>query len=132
MAARRCVIVSIERVVVVGAGLAGLRAIEALRARGYPGQVTLLGAEDRPPYDRPPLSKKLMTGELDDTSLRADFDALRADFRPGESATALEPGQAAGGLVRTGRGEYRYDRLILATGAEPVTLPGPGRQRVLR
>jgi 3-phenylpropionate/trans-cinnamate dioxygenase ferredoxin reductase component len=126
------VIVSIEQVVVVGAGLAGLRAIEELRARGYHGQVTLLGAEDRPPYDRPPLSKKLMTGELDDTSLRADFGALRVDFRPGESATALEPGPAAGGLVRTVRGEYRYDRLILATGAEPVTLPGPGRQRVLR
>ena len=123
---------SIERVVVVGAGLAGLRAIEELRARGYPGQVTLLGAEDRPPYDRPPLSKKLMTGELDDTSLRADFAELRAEFRPGESATALEPGPGQGGLVRTARGEYRYDRLILATGAEPVTLPGPGRQRVLR
>jgi 3-phenylpropionate/trans-cinnamate dioxygenase ferredoxin reductase component len=126
------VIVSIERVVVVGAGLAGLRAIEELRARGYPGEVTLLGAEDRPPYDRPPLSKKLMTGELDDTSLRADFGALRVDFRPGENATALKPGPAAGGLVRTARGEYRYDGLILATGAEPVTLPGPGRQRVLR
>jgi NADPH-dependent 2,4-dienoyl-CoA reductase/sulfur reductase-like enzyme len=126
------VIVSIERVVVVGAGLAGLRAIEELRARGYPGQVTLLGAEDRPPYDRPPLSKKLMTGELDDTSLRADFAGLRVEFRPGESATALELGPGRGGLVRTARSEYRYDRLILATGAEPVTLPGPGRQRVLR
>jgi NADPH-dependent 2,4-dienoyl-CoA reductase/sulfur reductase-like enzyme len=126
------VIVSIERVVVVGAGLAGLRAIEELRARGYPGQVTLLGAEDRPPYDRPPLSKKLMTGELDDTSLRADFAGLRVEFRPGESATALELGPGQGGLVRTARSEYRYDRLILATGAEPVTLPGPGRQRVLR
>jgi NADPH-dependent 2,4-dienoyl-CoA reductase/sulfur reductase-like enzyme len=126
------VIVSIERVVVVGAGLAGLRAIEELRARGYPGQVTLLGAEDRPPYDRPPLSKKLMTGELDDTSLRADFAGLRVEFRPGESATALELGPGRGGLVRTARSEYRYDRLMLATGAEPVTLPGPGRQRVLR
>jgi 3-phenylpropionate/trans-cinnamate dioxygenase ferredoxin reductase subunit len=126
------VIVSIERVVVVGAGLAGLRAIEELRARGYPGRVTLLGAEERPPYDRPPLSKKVMAGELDDTSLRADFGALRADFRPGESAVALEPGPGAGGLVRTGRAGYRYDRLIVATGAEPVRLPGPGRQRVLR
>ncbi len=122
----------IERVVIAGAGLAGLRAIEELRARGYPGQITLIGAEYWPPYDRPPLSKKLMTGELDDTSLRADFGALAVDFRPGESATALEPGPAAGGLLRTRRGEYRYDRLVLATGAEPVTLPGPGRQRVLR
>jgi 3-phenylpropionate/trans-cinnamate dioxygenase ferredoxin reductase component len=126
------VIVDIERVVIAGAGLAGLRAVEELRGRGYPGQITLIGAEDRPPYDRPPLSKKLMTGQLDDTSLHADFGALAVDFRPGESATALEPGPAAGGLLRTGRGEYRYDRLVLATGAEPVTLPGQGKQRVLR
>ncbi len=124
--------VDIERVVVVGAGLAGLRTIEELRARGYPGQVTLIGAEDRPPYDRPPLSKKLMTGELNDTSLGADFAELRVDFRAGETATALEPGPSSGGLLRTSRDEYRFDRLVLATGATPVTLPGPGRQRVLR
>src|SRR5487761_1187631 len=126
------VIGDIEQVVVVGAGLAGLRAIEELRGRDYPGQITLVGAEDRPPYDRPPLSKKLMTGELDDTSLRADFGALGVDFRPGETATGLEPGTGSGGLLRTGRAEYRFDRLILATGATPVTLPGPGPQRVLR
>ena len=121
-------IVGIERVVVVGAGLAGLRTAEELRALGYQGNITLIGAEGRPPYDRPPLSKKVMTGELDDTSLRADFGELRVDFRPGESATALEPD----GLVRTAQGEHRFDRLVVATGAEPVTLPGPGKQRVLR
>jgi 3-phenylpropionate/trans-cinnamate dioxygenase ferredoxin reductase subunit len=126
------VIVTIERVVVVGAGLAGLRAAEELRSLEYSGDITLIGAEGRPPYDRPPLSKKVMIGELDDTSLRADFGELRADFRPGESATAVEPGGAAGGVVRTTQGEHRFDRLVLATGAEPVTLPGPGKQRVLR
>jgi NADPH-dependent 2,4-dienoyl-CoA reductase/sulfur reductase-like enzyme len=136
----------IERVVVVGAGLAGLRAIEELRSRGYPGQITLIGAEDRPPYDRPPLSKKLMIGKLDDTSLHADFATLRVDFRPGERATGLEPGAdpaapgagpagrgpAPAGVLRTTKAEHGYDRLILATGASPVTLPGPGPQRVLR
>ena len=60
-------------VVVVGAGLAGLRTIEDLRGRGYAGPVTLVGAEPRLPYDRPPLSKKLMTGALDDTTLRPDL-----------------------------------------------------------
>ncbi|HEX4062797.1 MAG TPA: FAD-dependent oxidoreductase [Streptosporangiaceae bacterium] len=125
---------TIDRVVVVGAGLAGLRTIEELRSRGYPGEITLIGAEDRPPYDRPPLSKKVMTGELDDTSLRPDFAALSVDFRPGERATSLDPE----GVLRTTRqpreaaAEYRFDRLVLATGATPVTLPGDGRQRVLR
>jgi 3-phenylpropionate/trans-cinnamate dioxygenase ferredoxin reductase subunit len=163
------VLVAIDRVVVAGAGLAGLRTAEELRARGYPGAITLVGAETRPPYDRPPLSKKVMLGELDDTSLHADFAGLRVDFRPGESATGVEfgeapggsasvaggePGRAAGagqdgeadggpgrvaggdagrgGVLRTGRGEYRFDRLVLATGATPVTLPGRGAQRVLR
>ena len=75
------------RVVVAGAGLAGLRTIEELRGRGYDGAVTLVGAESRPPYDRPPLSKKLMIGALDDTSLRAELDSLGVDVRLGERAT---------------------------------------------
>jgi 3-phenylpropionate/trans-cinnamate dioxygenase ferredoxin reductase component len=120
--------VNIERVVVVGAGLAGLRTIEGLRARDYAGEITLIGTEDRPPYDRPPLSKKVMTGELDDTSLKADFVGLKVDFRAGESAVELDPD----GLVRTSRAQYRFDRLVLATGAAPFTLPGPGPQRLLR
>src|SRR5258708_39248335 len=60
------------RIVVVGGGLAGLRTIEELRARGDAGAVTLGGAEKRPPYDRPPPSKRLMAGELAATPLRAD------------------------------------------------------------
>ena len=87
----------------------------------------MLGAEPHPPYDRPPLSKKLMMGELDSTSLDTDAAALRLDLRLGEAATGL-----AGQAVRSGRGEYRFDRLIVATGAAPVRLPGPGRQHVLR
>ncbi len=110
-----------------GAGLAGLRTAEELRAAGYAGALTLIGAERRMPYDRPPLSKKVMAGELDDTTLRPDLGPLGADIRLGETATAL-----AGTVLRTGRGEYPFDRLVLATGARPVTLPGPGRQRVLR
>ncbi len=117
----------IERVVIAGGGLAGSRAAAGLRAEGYAGQLTMLGAEPHPPYDRPPLSKKLMMGELDSTSLETDAAALRLDLRLDEPATALD-GQA----VRTGRGEYRFDRLIVATGAAPVLLPGPGRQHVLR
>jgi 3-phenylpropionate/trans-cinnamate dioxygenase ferredoxin reductase component len=115
------------RVVVVGAGLAGLRVVEELRAGGYAGAVTLVGAEQRPPYDRPPLSKKVMLGELDDTSLRADMAALETDVRLGEAAVEL-----GDGVLRTDAGEYSFHALVLATGASPVRLPGGGEQRVLR
>jgi len=117
----------IGRVVIAGAGLAGLRTAEELRARGYQGTLTMIGAEPRPPYDRPPLTKKFMTGEIDDTSLRADMDALSIDLRLGEAATGL-----ADGVLRTAKAEFAFDALVIATGATPVRLPGPGPQRVLR
>lgn len=114
------------RVVVAGAGLAGLRTAEELRARGFAGPITLVGAESRPPYDRPPLSKKVLTEPGLDPSLQADFGALGVDFRPGETATGL------GEDLVTDRGRYPFDHLVLATGAQPVPLPGDGRQRFLR
>jgi 3-phenylpropionate/trans-cinnamate dioxygenase ferredoxin reductase subunit len=116
-----------ERIVVAGAGLAGLRTIEELRAAGYAGAVTLVGAEPRPPYDRPPLSKRLMIGDLDDTTLRDDLDTLDVELCLGQAATGLDDG-----VLRAGRAEHRFDRLVLATGATPVGLPGGGRQRFLR
>jgi 3-phenylpropionate/trans-cinnamate dioxygenase ferredoxin reductase component len=116
-----------ERIVLAGGGLAGLRTLEVLRARGYSGAVTLVGAEKRLPYDRPPLSKRVMLGELEDTTLREDLHGLGGEVRLGETATGLEPG-----LLRTDQGEHRFDRLVLATGATPVALPGTGPQRFLR
>ena len=115
------------RVVIAGAGLAGLRTAAELRERGFTGQITLIGAEVLPPYDRPPLSKKVLTDERIDPSLQADFGALEVDFRPGEAATGMDAEALA-----TSRDKSPYDRLILATGALPVALPGPGRQRFLR
>jgi 3-phenylpropionate/trans-cinnamate dioxygenase ferredoxin reductase subunit len=129
-----------ERTVVTGAGVAGFRVVEELRRRGYSGQITLIGAEDRPPYDRPPLSKKVLTDGID-PSLHADFKALDVDFRPGETAMALEspppapdaaPTRASASILVTNRDKYAFDHLVVATGAIPVTLPGPGRQRFLR
>ena len=114
------------RVVVAGAGLAGLRTAEELRARGFAGPVTLIGGESRPPYDRPPLSKKVLTEPDLDPSLKADFAALDVDFRPDEAATEH------GAALVTNRGTYSFDHLVLATGARPVALPGEGRQRFLR
>jgi 3-phenylpropionate/trans-cinnamate dioxygenase ferredoxin reductase subunit len=115
-------------VVVAGAGLAGLRTVEQLRDRGFGGDITLIGAETRPPYDRPPLSKKVMAGVIDDTSLPFDPGALGVTARLGEAACALEDG-----VLRTDTGgAYPFDALVLATGSEPVRLPGPGAQRTLR
>ena len=117
----------VERVVIAGAGLAGLRAAEELRGRDYPGAITMVGAESRPPYDRPPLTKKFMTGQLDDTTLAADPAALGLELRLDEAATGVDAG-----VLRTDRAEYPFDALVVATGATPVGLPGGGGRRFLR
>ncbi len=125
------------QVVIAGGGLAGLRTVEELRSGGFEGPITMLAAESRPPYDRPPLSKAALAGEPDaaeleaelDTTLSADFGALQVDLHLSEPAAGLD---LAAARVRTEAGEYPYDRLVLATGAVPIVLPGPGRQRFLR
>src|ERR1700760_4545630 len=128
-------------VVIAGGGLAGLRTVEELRSAGFEGSITMLAAESRPPYDRPPLSKAALAGEPDapeleaelDTALSADFPALAVDLHLSEPATGLDLAEAgSAGRVRTEAGEYPYDRLVIATGAAPIVLPGPGRQRFLR
>jgi 3-phenylpropionate/trans-cinnamate dioxygenase ferredoxin reductase subunit len=107
-----------RRVVVVGAGLAGLRAVERLRHRGFSGELLLLGAERHLPYDRPPLSKHLLRGERDDTSLKTaeELDKLGVMFRPETPATHLN---VAAREVRTHDGRLPYDVLIVASGATP-------------
>ena len=114
-----------DRVVVVGAGLAGGRTAQELRRRGFTGQLTLVGAELHPPYDRPPLSKAVLAGRTDDTTLPLDLDDVEVLL--GRRVVGLRPGE----LV-TDTGTLDYDGLVLATGALPVTLPGDGPQRVLR
>ena len=108
-------------IVVVGAGLAGLQTVVALRAQGFDGALTLLGAEAEPPYDRPPLTKALLFGETDDTTLEADWAALDVDLRLGLRATSVH-----GHTLRTDAGELAFDRCVLATGAQPRRLPGAG------
>ena len=116
-----------ERIVIVGAGLAGLRTAEELRSGGYRGDLTLVGAENRPPYDRPPLSKQVLAGAVDDTTLRTGYESLAATIRLGETAVSL-----GDRVVRTDRAEHPFDALVIATGARPVALPGSGPQRFLR
>ena len=115
--------------IVVGAGLAGVNACSELRKQGYAGQVTLLGNEGLPPYDRPPLSKAVLAGKRDDTSLRFDLAALDVDARLATAAVGLDPGAR---VIVTTDGDLDYDGLVIATGAAPLTLPGPGTQHVLR
>jgi 3-phenylpropionate/trans-cinnamate dioxygenase ferredoxin reductase subunit len=110
-------------IVVVGAGLAGLRTVERLRHRGYEGRIVLLGAEPHLPYDRPPLSKQVLRGEREDAWLRKDNDysGLDVEVRLDEAALGLD---VAAGTVHTSNGELRYDVLVIATGAIPKRIPG--------
>ena len=115
-----------EHIVVVGASLAGLRACETLRTESFTGRVTLVGAESQTPYDRPPLSKKLLAGEWepDRIALRKpdDFASLDLDLRLGVAATALDT--AARTLALDDGSSLAFDGLIIATGGAVRRLPG--------
>ncbi len=113
-------------VVVVGAGLAGLRTAETLRAAGHTGPVVLIGAEPHPPYDRPPLSKQLLAGTwgLDRVVLRRpdELAALGVDLRLGHVAGGLDSDART---VRLDDGAtLRYDALVVATGSRPRAMAG--------
>ncbi|MCT9139480.1 NAD(P)/FAD-dependent oxidoreductase [Streptomyces violarus] len=123
-----------RRVVVVGASAAGLAAAETLRRAGYDGTLTLVGDEPRAPYDRPPLSKQILSGEWSTERLplrpRTDLDALGLDLRLGSAATGLD---LTDRTVCLADGEQvPYDGLIVATGVRPRRLPGDGGAHVLR
>lgn len=117
---------SLERVVVIGASLAGLRAAETLRQHDAVGSVVVVGDEAHRPYDRPPLSKKLLSGELEPDRIQLlhpeALDELDVDWRLGSAATGLDLGAH---LVELATGEsIPFDSLIIATGARPRRLPG--------
>lgn len=124
-------------VLVVGAGLAGAQTVGALRRRGYAGRITLLGAEGVPPYDRPPLSKELLTRPspawlADD--LGVDVDGLADDVHLADPAVRLDRRPAAGGAweVTTRSGERLVaDAVVLAVGSTPVRPGGWDDARLL-
>ena len=106
---------------VVGGGLAGARTAVELRAQGFEGELVLLAAEPHPPYDRPPLSKGRLQGTGEDVTLEIDWDELEVDLRLDTRATGLRPG-----AVDTDSGAVTFDGLAIATGAQPLQLPGTG------
>ncbi|MEV1008951.1 FAD-dependent oxidoreductase [Streptomyces sp. NPDC049881] len=107
--------------VIAGAGLAGVQTAVELRGQGWDGAVTLVGAEPHAPYDRPPLSKAVLLGTADGAPLDVDLAALGVDVRLGRTATALRPDDR---VLDTDAGPLEYDELVIATGADAVTLPG--------
>lgn len=118
-----------ERVVVVGASLAGLRAAESLRTDGFEGEVVVIGAEVHRPYDRPPLSKKLLAGEWEPDRIHLrqpdSFDELDVEWRLGVVASGLDVHQ---NLLRLSDGtEVGFDGCIIATGAACRRLPEQSR-----
>lgn len=110
-----------RRVVVAGAGMAGVQTAVALREQGFTGAVTLIGAEPHQPYDRPPLSKAVLLGTAGNSAFDVDFEELRIDLRLGCEVLGLRPGDHE---LDTEAGPVPYDVLVIATGAEPVRLPG--------
>ncbi len=115
-------------ILVVGASAAGLSTAESLRRKGYRGILTVLGAEDELPYDRPPLSKQILAGlwEPERTQLRpaTALSELNAEFILGDAAVGLDT-QAS--TVRTASGRtIGADAIVIATGVRPRTLPGAG------
>ncbi|WP_299531334.1 NAD(P)/FAD-dependent oxidoreductase [uncultured Streptomyces sp.] len=101
--------------------MAGVRTAVALREAGFTGPVTLIGAEPHQPYDRPPLSKAVLLGEAEHSAFDIDFAALDIDLRLGLSVSGLHPELRR---VETADGPVPYDVAVIATGAEPLALPG--------
>ncbi|GAB3835732.1 NAD(P)/FAD-dependent oxidoreductase [Kribbella italica] len=136
----------LRHVVVVGASAAGLSAAESLRSKGYDGKLTLIGEEPHPPYDRPPLTKQVLSGvwEPERVVLRDQtaISKLDADVRLGQTAVGLDVSQrtlrlgprTAGpdparrepqsGQAGTGVEQLAFDGLVIATGVRARRLPG--------
>jgi 3-phenylpropionate/trans-cinnamate dioxygenase ferredoxin reductase component len=113
---------------IVGAGLAGAKAAEALRAEGFDGRIVLFGAEPHRPYERPPLSKAYLQGNTGRDTVFVHppewYTDHEVDLRVNTTVAALD--RPAHQLVTSDGNRWRYDTLLLTTGATPRRLPVPG------
>jgi 3-phenylpropionate/trans-cinnamate dioxygenase ferredoxin reductase component len=116
--------------VIVGAGLAGAKAVETLRDIGFDGDITLIGAEAHRPYERPPLSKDYLQGNATGDKLYVHSPAWYAEhqveLRLTTTVTAVD--RDAHQVVTSGGERVRYDKLLLATGSSPRRLSVPGAE----
>ncbi|TRW85490.1 NAD(P)/FAD-dependent oxidoreductase [Mycolicibacterium sp. 018/SC-01/001] len=112
-----------KHIAVVGASLAGLSAVRALRAQGFSGRITVIGDENRRPYDRPPLSKDFLAGVITEDDLCLDDgDELAAEWLLGSAATALD---TATNTVELADGRrVQADGFVIATGSRARRWPG--------
>ena len=112
------------RIVIVGASLAGLRAAEALREKGFNGSLTIIGDEPHEPYDRPPLSKQVLKGWVPAANTKLPrLRRVDADWKLGVAAVGLD---RINHVVKLGNGEeVPYDRLLIATGTRARPWPNP-------
>jgi NADPH-dependent 2,4-dienoyl-CoA reductase/sulfur reductase-like enzyme len=114
----------LDHVAVVGASLAGLRFVEALRREGFEGRITVIGAEDALPYDRPPLSKQFLVDDWEEEKLalsRNGVEELEAEWKLGVAATALDPSVPR--LSLADGSSVEADAVVLATGTRARRLP---------
>lgn len=113
-------------VTIIGAGVAGVRTAQSLRRHGFSGSITLLGAEPHLPYDRPPLSKKIITGEtqLNEIYLCTpeELAELGVAYQPGSRVTHIDTDERT--LTLADGSGLPYKQLVIATGATPKVLPG--------
>jgi 3-phenylpropionate/trans-cinnamate dioxygenase ferredoxin reductase subunit len=116
----------LERLVIVGASLAGLRAAQAARAAGYTGELVLVGDERHLPYTRPPLSKELLAGGQTPEQCALPRGSLEVQWRLGVAATALD--RQVRQVVLADGETIAYDRLIIATGCRARAWNGPGAE----
>ncbi|WP_369029614.1 NAD(P)/FAD-dependent oxidoreductase [Streptomyces adonidis] len=111
----------LSNIVVVGGSVAGVQALETLRAAGYDGRLTLVGADPELPYNPTPLSKELLIGEMEEDEVRLisedDLADLRVDLHLGTPANSLDPASRKLGV---GASHLPYDGLIIATGSQAV------------
>ncbi|MFE4959017.1 NAD(P)/FAD-dependent oxidoreductase [Streptomyces sp. NPDC056653] len=101
--------------------MAGVQTAVALREQGFTGPVTLIGAEPHQPYDRPPLSKAVLLGTAEGSAFDIDFEELDIELQLGRDVTGV---RADVHELDTLAGPVPYDVLVIASGAEPVVLPG--------